>query len=440
MSGEGKTEDRQYQPLPGAQVCARELLPPITQSYLLCVSVPVWIDENAKRWTDELWAKDLELHLHYLRDLTIVSPCLRRQPESNNVCLSEPPFDRVKFIDLPFPRTYWQSIRTFPRYAHCLWHGAKQSAIVHSGFGGWPVAAGWFLAPLGKFHQKFVITNVESSFWRSRGAKAPLRERMSARVMDRLTRHAVQIADLRLFTSSAYIDEFLAGRNERTYVIPATWINEEWILSDDQAASAWKTKNGPTRLLFAGRLIAIKGLSVLLTSIEQASTSGAELEITIIGDGPMRDECVRAARQDYGCVTLRYCSPVPYGDPFLGLLRGQDAVLLPSLSDEQPRLLFDAYSQAVPVIGSATGGIRELLEAERTGRLVPPGDAVALADAMKWASTARRELRAMGMTALSMARGHTHQAMHRKRHEILLRELAAGGKLQDAGKESTRPC
>jgi hypothetical protein len=41
-------------------------------------------------------------------------------------------------------------------------------------------------------------------------------------------------------------------------------------------------------------------------------------------------------------------------EPFLSLLRGFDGALVPSLSDEQPRILYDAFSQAVPVIGSAT--------------------------------------------------------------------------------------
>jgi glycosyltransferase involved in cell wall biosynthesis len=123
-------------------------------------------------------------------------------------------------------------------------------------------------------------------------------------------------------------------------------------------------------------------------------------------------------------VVLDYRDPVPYGRPFLDLLRGYDAVLLPSLSDEQPRLLFDAFSQAVPVIGSATGGLRDLVEPGQSGRLLPAGNASALADAMIEASANRAELRAMGVAALAKARGQTHRAMHRKRHEILLDAFA----------------
>ena len=182
-------------------------------------------------------------------------------------------------------------------------------------------------------------------------------------------------------------------------------------------------KSGSIRLIFAGRLVSDKGVSVLLAAIDQARTAGADLEITIIGVGPLRDECIRAARDAQGAVRVRYLDPVPYGAPFLEVLRGHDAVLVPSLSDEQPRILYDAFSQAVPVIGSATGGILEVAEHEVTGRLLPPDDAGALAGAPVWASTNRARLRTMGMAALGQVRRMTHRAMHRDRHDILLRTL-----------------
>ncbi len=49
-------------------------------------------------------------------------------------------------------------------------------------------------------------------------------------------------------------------------------------------------------------------------------------------------------------VRVSLLEPVSYGT-FLNLLRGFDAILVPSLSDEQPRPIFDAFSQAVPVLG-----------------------------------------------------------------------------------------
>jgi len=310
----------------------------------------------------------------------------------------------------------------FARIVAKLWSGARNASIVHSGFGSWPIAEGWVLTPIGKLQHKLVVTNVESSFWRHSGSQVPWRKRILSSMMEQLTRFAVRSADLRFFTSKAYATELLPENAPRSYVVPATWVNEEWILSDERAAAAWDAKQGATRLIFAGRLVPEKGVDVLLQAIEEASE--ARVEITIIGEGPLRDQCVRAARENHGSVCVQVLDPVQYGEPFLATLRNHDAVLLPSLSSEQPRIPFDAFSQAIPVIGSATGGICEVVEAGVTGHLVPPGDAGALAQALIWASRDRTELRRMGLTALNKSREFTHRAMHRRRHEILLQALA----------------
>ena len=394
----------------------------IEESYLLCVCVPVSIDRDGRRWTDELWAKDLELHLEYLADLTLACPIVKQQPKERETCLDQPPFDRLKFIDLPYPRSYGAALRSLPEYVGKLWRGSRNAAIVHSGFGGWPIAEGWLLSPIGKLQQKLVVTNVESSFWRHDGPRDPWRRKMLSSVMERLTRFAVRIADLRFFTSKAYAADFLPEDAPRSFVVPATWVNEEWILSTEQATSAWDAKQNVTRLIFAGRMVTDKGVEVLLEAIDQAVD--AKLDITIIGEGPMRDQCVRAAHENHGSVSVQFLDPVQYGEPFLATLRGHDAVLLPSLSAEQPRLLFDACSQAVPVIGSATGGICEVVEPGVTGRLVPPGDAGALAQALIWASQNRTELRRMGLASLDRGRQATHRAMHRRRYEILVQALS----------------
>jgi glycosyltransferase involved in cell wall biosynthesis len=86
-------------------------------------------------------------------------------------------------------------------------------------------------------------------------------------------------------------------------------------------------------------------------------------------------------------------------------------------------VIFDAFSQALPVLGSNTGGIREIVDHELNGRLFSPGDADSLARALDWASHNRHALQAMGMNALEKSGRFTHQLMHETRHEILLNAL-----------------
>ena len=202
---------------------------------------------------------------------------------------------------------------------------------------------------------------------------------------------------------------------------PATWLNEEWLLGEKEARAHWAAKQGPVRMLFAGRLVQEKGVSVLLSAIRAAAQAGTDVELSIhlIGNGSLRDECIAVAQSLTGRCTVTILDEVPYGEPFLGLLRGFDAILVPSLSDEQPRIAYDAFSQAVPVIGSATGGIREVVESGVNGRLTPPNDVDRLVESLLWAGQNRAELREMGLRGLASVRHLTHKAMHEKRHEIL---------------------
>jgi glycosyltransferase involved in cell wall biosynthesis len=58
--------------------------------------------------------------------------------------------------------------------------------------------------------------------------------------------------------------------------------------------------------------------------------------------------------------------------------------VLPSLSEGLRRVVIEAMATGTPVIGSAVGGILELIEEGLTGFLVPPADDMALADRLRW--------------------------------------------------------
>lgn len=394
--------------------------PPIAEPYALFVCVPLEIDEQGRRWTIDGWAKDLALHLDYLSDLTLVSPAIRTKTRSADlVSLDEPPFDRLKFVDLPCSTSKWAALKALPGEVLQYWRAIGPARIVHTGFAGWPIIQGWVAVPFGRIRGKFVLANIESSPWRASEPGLPWHKRLRGSVGEVLTRAALRMADIRLFTSRAYLQELMPPGSPRSYVTPATWLNDEWILGDEAALAAWDAKQGPARMLFAARMLPQKGVSTLLAAIEAAAEAGTDVEFSIIGTGPLRDDCVAAARSLAGRAVVAVLDEVPYGEPFLDLLRGFDAVLVPSLSDEQPRIAYDAFSQAVPVIGSATGGIREVVEPEITGRLSPPGDVDALARSIVWAGRNRLELREMGLRGLANVRNATHQAMHRNRHKLL---------------------
>ena len=315
-------------------------MPPIAEPYALFVCVPIEIDESGRRWTIAGWAKDLALHLDYLSDLTLVSPARKLKAMTEDlVPLDQPPFDRLSFIDLPCPSNRQEALTTLPSQVIQYWRAVGRARIVHCGFAGWPFIMGWLASPIAKLRGRFILANVESSPWRASGANASRFRRWRGSVGEALTRFTLGMADLKLVTSAAYLHELLPPEAPGAYVTPATLLNEEWILPDDEAADAWAAKHGPVRMLFAARLIPEKGVAVLFSAIEAAAAAGTDVEFSIIGSGSCcGDDCVAFARSVVGKAHVKVLDEVAYGDPFLRLLRTYDAVLVPSVSDEQPRI------------------------------------------------------------------------------------------------------
>lgn len=400
----------------------------LDEPYLLSVCVPIKVDSNGTRWCNELWAKDLALHLEYLTNLTLACPRIFAEPVSTDQPLSLPPFDRITFIDLPSSRSYLGALSNFPELASKMWAGVKSAKIVHAGFGGWPVSEGWLAIPMGKLQKKFVISYVESSFWRVSDRHSKWHQRLRADLIERFNQFCVKIADLRFFTSKAYETDFLGPANhaaQRSYVTPAAWIDERSILTEAQVLSDQKKRSGAPRLLFAGRLVTDKGVKVLLDAIEHVRNDLA-LTITIIGEGGLSENCTRLEKENGDRrLKVEVLSPVPYGQTFFDLLRRFDAIVVPSISDEQPRLIFDAFSQGLPVLGSDTGGIAEVVDDEIDGKLCKPGDFLALANMLRWADQNKHQLQTMGLAGLHKSRKFTHRSMHERRSEIIAFERSA---------------
>jgi glycosyltransferase involved in cell wall biosynthesis len=76
-----------------------------------------------------------------------------------------------------------------------------------------------------------------------------------------------------------------------------------------------------------------------------------------------------------------------------------DFLVLPSLWEGLPLCLLEAMSLALPIIATRVGGVGDALADGRTARLIPPGDAQALAEAVIGFLDAPEAAREMGRAA-----------------------------------------
>jgi glycosyltransferase involved in cell wall biosynthesis len=402
-----------------------QALAPINLTYLLVLQIPVYRDASGTRWLDRLWYKDLIEHVEYIDHFTLACPCIEvREAPPGTVRVDD---RRVRWVDLPGRHKLTLKL---PVTMMKLWRAVGQARVVHTGLGGWlPISIANMTSFMARLRRRFLLVVVESSPWRLvPGRPASALARLKAALAEWMNRRCLDSVDLAVFTQAKYKESLMLHRPDRGYIIHASWIDAAVIVSSQEAQRCWSGKLSASpprlRILFAGRVMAAKGVLVLLAAARALDARGRDIELHVMGQGDLLDAC-REARDSLRHVKLELLDPLPYGPAFFSAVRSYHAVVVPSVSDEQPRIVYDAYSQAVPVLASDTDGLRDCITDGVTGKLCKANDPVALAELIEWAAAHPDSLAAMGPACLGRARLMTHQHMHHQRWVLLDRYLSA---------------
>ena len=128
------------------------------------------------------------------------------------------------------------------------------------------------------------------------------------------------------------------------------------------------------RVGFVGRLEPVKGLGVLMEAFRRLTTRAS---LVVAGEGSQRSLLAGDG--------VQVLPPVAY-ENLPGLLKSLDVLVLPSVTilplhrEQFGRVLVEAMAAGVPVVGSSSGAIPEVIG--DAGLVVPEGDPVALASAI----------------------------------------------------------
>jgi glycosyltransferase involved in cell wall biosynthesis len=156
---------------------------------------------------------------------------------------------------------------------------------------------------------------------------------------------------------------------------------------------------GPVILSF-GLLRPYKGIENLLEAFARVGESTPEAELWIVGNprmdvGPLRELAERAQGR------VRFVTRFVDDAEIPAIFRRADLLVLPYLDAEHSGVLYTGLAFGKPMVLSAVGGFPEVAETG-AARLVPPGDTVALAQAVEQLvadDSARAELAAAATRA-----------------------------------------
>jgi len=133
-------------------------------------------------------------------------------------------------------------------------------------------------------------------------------------------------------------------------------------------------------ILFSGRMIALKGLNVVIEAFHQIRKE-VKAHLVFAGVGKTDAWKRMLEERDVPQDEYTFLGTVPYQEmPWLYPLAS--VFVLPSYSESFPMTILEAMACGVPIVASKVGGIPEMIRDGLDGKLVPPGDPKALADGL----------------------------------------------------------
>ncbi len=136
------------------------------------------------------------------------------------------------------------------------------------------------------------------------------------------------------------------------------------------------------RLLYVGRLAAVKGLPILLSSLLSLKQQHSEVLLTVVGDGCDRT-FLEQMTADLGLSDnvnfVGYKSQAEVRKYF----EETDVFVLSSFAEGVPVVLMEAMAAGVPVVAPQIAGVSELVEDGVSGYIVPAGDKISLTQSIE---------------------------------------------------------
>lgn len=165
---------------------------------------------------------------------------------------------------------------------------------------------------------------------------------------------------------------------EKVVSIP-TGVSEDFfnVERNPDARLKYGLKKDASVITNVGILRKVKGHEVTLRAVKIVAESFPDVKFLIVGDGPYRkklEEMVNTLGIKQYVVFTGFVQNIPEVYSFT------DVAILSSWSEGLPQSILQAMASGVPVVATRVGGVPEVVQNEKTGILVEPGDYEGLAE------------------------------------------------------------
>ena len=183
-------------------------------------------------------------------------------------------------------------------------------------------------------------------------------------------------------------DEWSKLQLVRCGLEPDRWLDRSDGTNERPRAAISSSPPQPIRLVSVGRLVPEKAFHVFLDAVEELGRRSLHVVANIVGDGPERSSLERRIREIETAqphIDIQLAGAIG-NESVLRLLADADVFASASFSEGLPVVIMEAMAARAPVVATRIAAVPELIEDGVTGWVVPPGEAMCLADAIERAS------------------------------------------------------
>ena len=183
-----------------------------------------------------------------------------------------------------------------------------------------------------------------------------------------------------IITVSQWVKQFVEGKNENCkFAVINNGVDVKRFSKKSKKSKEFSflDKIDKPIVLFCGRLLALKGLSTLIESIKKLK--GEDIFFLFTGPGDVENwekQLEGVPKKNY-----KFLDYVPH-QKIHHLYAKSDLFVLPSFTESFPLTILEAMASGLPVIASKVGGVPEIIDHNKNGLLVEPGNSEQLAESI----------------------------------------------------------
>ena len=252
---------------------------------------------------------------------------------------------------------------------------------------------------------------------------------------------AARSCDLTLLKSTAMIADFGRGRRNVKFFLDAAHDDHLVIGDTDVERKRAEIYAGgrALRAIYFGRLVRYKGLDLAVEAIALARAGGADVGLTIVGDGEEKAQLLALVQRMGVEQAVTFHPGLRYGQELFDHVDAADLAIAAPRVEDTPRAALDAMARGLPILAFDIEYFRTLSELSGAVELADWPEPASLAKQIIALDRDRGRLAEMSRRAVAFARENTQRLWLQRRIAWTFDALDHRSRTDDRGKLDNPP-